>query len=737
MCDFSLIQSAHRVTHVPQVILVDECFPKNTFIDGVKIQDIKKGDLVRSYNHQTNVVELKEVLKTYKSKPKNMVVVKIGSKTVITTENHPFYTHERGYINAKKLSKYDSVLQILQKGHGVSKTKYQSTSFIPFKRIFLLQQRLLFGLSFTRIRQEIPKCNLSSLSKRNAVLQDDTKPKEKLQRKRWKSVLFQRLRSTFYEKDVFREYVESCKPIFQRANESTQSHAQPRNKGKDVDDFKRNRTQAQGTRRERTWLNESPRNTLYGFKRKIYRCLHRIYNKDKCKKKQQSLKPIFSLQDRYIFRESRYLYRSRWRKPSFFKNKGKGQEKRELFKGTRVQSVAIYEPRNNIISRLLLRNYWTYNIEVADNNNYFVEDVLVHNCHNAASNTYAKLFAKFFNAKIIGFSATPVRLGRKQLGDVFEDIVQGKTVKWMLENGYLAPYRVKCNINLDFDNVGIRSGDYKTEELSLIMEHEQVYRDTVSLYTKHIDGKKTIVYCVSIKAAEETALFFRAKGYRAEAISSKTPKAEREKIIRDFRSGFIKILTNSALILEGLDIPDCEAVMDLAKTKSLARYTQKTMRCMRIDPKNPDKVAMIIDCVGNVLEHGYVCDDREWTLNYSAKDKPSEAIVKLCPDCQEVCYAVARRCKNCGHEFPFTEKEKGIADVSEVDDAEKVMAMYKAMNYDEYTKFTTWDELELFRKSRKKKDGKPYHLAWSLYKAKELGIEIPQKYRHQLHYLKR
>lgn len=48
------------------MLVVDECFIPGTLVDGKKIESIKKGDEVLSYNHQKNIVEKKTVSHVFK-----------------------------------------------------------------------------------------------------------------------------------------------------------------------------------------------------------------------------------------------------------------------------------------------------------------------------------------------------------------------------------------------------------------------------------------------------------------------------------------------------------------------------------------------------------------------------------------------------------------------------------------------------------------------------------------------
>jgi superfamily II DNA or RNA helicase len=343
--------------------------------------------------------------------------------------------------------------------------------------------------------------------------------------------------------------------------------------------------------------------------------------------------------------------------------------------------------------------------------------ILIDECHNARAESYIKIFNKFPNAIKIGFTATPVRLGKKQLGDIFTSIVEGVSVKWLIENNFLSPYKYYCNVNLNFDEVNVVAGEYNAKKLNVIMEDEKVYNDTVDVYRKYANGKKTLIYCTSIKSADETARVFRERGFKAFSLSSKTPKKIRSLAFENFKNGTIDILTNAYLFGEGIDVPNCECVVDLAKTKSLARFIQKTMRCIRIDPLNSSKEAIIIDCVGNVFEHGLPDEERKWTLEYTAPKKVGECPYKACDQCGMISHTSAKKCVNCGYMFPV--KATVVLDVSNIQEIDYQFIKSKS---ERIADLRTWDDLRNFQKENK------YKFFWCIRQAQAKKIEIPLKY---------
>lgn len=347
--------------------------------------------------------------------------------------------------------------------------------------------------------------------------------------------------------------------------------------------------------------------------------------------------------------------------------------------------------------------------------------IITDECHHALSNSYRKIYAAFPNAVRLGFTATPCRLGTGGLGEVFDCMVEGVSTEWLIENKYLSPYRYYSVKLVDTSGLHTKAGEFVSGEIASLMEKNYVYGEALKSWEKIARNKKTIIYCASIKQSREQTAAFAAAGYSAAHLDGETPANEREDVVEGFRNGEITVLSNVDLFGEGFDVPDCECVILLRPTKSLTLHIQQSMRSMRY---KEGKTAIIIDNVGNVYRHGLPDDVREWTLEGRKKREKAEIKLKECKVCFHVVKATEKKCPVCGYEFPTekreTERETVYADIVEL--SKEDFKRLKNMDYYEYKKFKTWDELYRFGKARK------YHILWAVRKARELGIEIPEKY---------
>ena len=179
-----------------------------------------------------------------------------------------------------------------------------------------------------------------------------------------------------------------------------------------------------------------------------------------------------------------------------------------------------------------------------------IPDMIIYDeCQHCTSNTYLKIINKYPSAYILGLSATPTRLSGKPLGDIFETIVSEITAKQLIDMGYLAQYSYYApNLDIDYSRVKKKMGDYDTQDLDTAMSTKKIYGDIIANYKKIANNKKTIIYAPTIEYSKKMEQLFSENGYSIKHFDGKTPKAERDKIIEDFRNDKIKILTNVDLI---------------------------------------------------------------------------------------------------------------------------------------------------------------------------------------------
>ena len=277
--------------------------------------------------------------------------------------------------------------------------------------------------------------------------------------------------------------------------------------------------------------------------------------------------------------------------------------------------------------------------------------------HHSLAESYKRIYDYFPDVVRVGVTATPERIDGSGLKDVNDKLIIGVTAKWLIENNYLAPYDYYAP-TVDMPKFHIRNGDFIQSEVADFFDKNQkkIYGDVIKHYRRLADNKQAICYLPTVEFSKQTAKEFGSRGIPSAHIDGTTPKAERDRVIEDFRQGRIKILCNVDIVSEGFDVPDCECVILLRPTKSLILYTQQSMRCMRY---KEGKRAIIIDHVNNIKRFGFPDRDREWLLDGHPHEKRDcEQPLKICKHCLAAVPINTKICPVCGAEFEFAEKEK-------------------------------------------------------------------------------
>ena len=134
-----------RIDYQPaDVIVIDECFPAGTMVDGKPIEKITVGDFVSSVNHETGHVESRRVIRTFKNEPASLATVRFSDGTKLTcTEGHPFYVAGEGYVSANQLTGGDYVCKMRMVREGIRDNNEEQKGSIEKNRQSLL---ILFAL---------------------------------------------------------------------------------------------------------------------------------------------------------------------------------------------------------------------------------------------------------------------------------------------------------------------------------------------------------------------------------------------------------------------------------------------------------------------------------------------------------------------------------------------------------------------------------------------------------------
>lgn len=305
--------------------------------------------------------------------------------------------------------------------------------------------------------------------------------------------------------------------------------------------------------------------------------------------------------------------------------------------------------------------------------NFEPDLIIVDECHRAMSKTYQDILKYYHKARILGVTATPVRGDGRPLGEFFDRMVLGPTIKELIAMGALVPIRTfGPDKIIDLSNVDVvrqedGSYDYDKKQVEKIIDTKGITDDVVARYREKCSGLPAIAFCVSVLHAKHVAADFNKAGFKFETIYGAMPDRDRfdaegnliergrTSVLNDLEAGIIDGITSVDLATEGLDIPRLTVAIMLRPTQSEGLYLQMGGRVLRAAPGK--ECAYMLDHAGCSLTHRLVTSDRHWVLEVATKDKRKKKksaekpiVTNQCPKCFLV-HEPGPVCPDCGYVY--------------------------------------------------------------------------------------
>jgi DNA repair protein RadD len=268
--------------------------------------------------------------------------------------------------------------------------------------------------------------------------------------------------------------------------------------------------------------------------------------------------------------------------------------------------------------------------------------------------------AKYCQFRVVGWTATPFRGNGIWLTEGDEPLFHGMasrvTVQELLAEKHLAPLIRPVDAistRIDTAGIGTSSGDFNLDELS---ERVDGYLSLAAeeACTLAADRKKWIAFTPTVLNANHLADLLNARGILSAVVCGDTPKADRERLIAEFRSGKLRCLVTVLALATGFDVPDVDCILWLRPTQSPVLYVQGAGRGLR--PAEGKENCLWLDFSDTTERMGPV-DTIKGRSRPKKKDKEQGAPKRTCPECGEQCAAALTACPTCGFEFPVNEKE--------------------------------------------------------------------------------
>ncbi len=260
--------------------------------------------------------------------------------------------------------------------------------------------------------------------------------------------------------------------------------------------------------------------------------------------------------------------------------------------------------------------------------------VIVDECHRAMASTVRAVLEAYPHAFILGLTATPQRGDGQPLGDVFEELVLGPSVRELTVAKHLVP----CDV------------------LATTEPTDALLSEPVDAYERAMPGKRALVFTATVNHAEWVAYGFNARGIPAAVVSGDTPRPERARLRAAVTEGSVRVLVSVNVFIEGFDLPAIEGIIlarDFGVTSALL---QAIGRGLRPSPATGKTRCTVYDLRGSVNLHGLPDEDRVWSLGGKPRRTEKLTSLRRCMACAAI-FRPAVRCPRCGERVDMTVAE--------------------------------------------------------------------------------
>lgn len=262
-----------------------------------------------------------------------------------------------------------------------------------------------------------------------------------------------------------------------------------------------------------------------------------------------------------------------------------------------------------------------------------------------------KILHQLPDCYLIGFTATPDAKAAPHIPKIYRHVTAYEKMQpeWLVNNGYLTSYRHVARRAANLSELDTRAGEYTEESQEKVFSTRVVY-DGLEKDLSALSYKKAIIYCSSIKHAENTFDELTNHGFRCCIVHSLSAPGQLEK----FTVGDTPICVSVGILTKGFDFPEIDLVVLYRKTKSLPLYLQMCGRGSRTCQNKT--LFTVLDYAENFMEHEYWITERDWVELAKPKDKKKKKKadappVKTCPACEALVPVSTRVCPFCQHEF--------------------------------------------------------------------------------------
>lgn len=355
--------------------------------------------------------------------------------------------------------------------------------------------------------------------------------------------------------------------------------------------------------------------------------------------------------------------------------------------------------------------------------------VFIDEIHAAMRKSMIEMFENRPTLRVVGATATPFH---KVIPKYFTNVVNVISMRELIADGFLVPFRVFVAHEIDTKGVKVVAGEWQKDELE--DRGRKIVGDIVVDYLRlssEIFGgpRKTICFSCGVAHGTELAEKFNEAGINAVQISYKDTDDYKADVLAEFAKAdtSIKMVISSDILTRGFDQPDVEHVI-LARPlkKSFSSHVQMVGRGAR---PYPDKSFCVIqDHAGNWLRFANSWEDlhengvQELTAEPDgvSRKEPTEKekTAAKCPKCGAL-WGKSDICPHCGFVRPVVSRVEALpGEISE-------LAGKKPDKHSSDYKKAWYQGLIGHLRARAKNENRAYHLYREKFKIDPCWAKVP------------
>jgi DNA repair protein RadD len=207
----------------------------------------------------------------------------------------------------------------------------------------------------------------------------------------------------------------------------------------------------------------------------------------------------------------------------------------------------------------------------------------------------------------------------------------------LIDMGFLTPAHADPSISEHYQTGSLQlnsRGQFDARDVERVFEGRgrltsQIVADVVA----HSAGRKGVMlFAATVQHAKEIMESLPPENSRMLGGDVNMKKAERERLIDDFKAMRFKYLVSVGTLTRGFDAPHVDVIAVLRKTESASLFQQIIGRGLRLDDGKHD--CLVLDYAENIDFHGLHDDLFTPQIRVKGRKGETQELVAKCPQCK-------------------------------------------------------------------------------------------------------